>query len=86
MSSRYIDNDNLTLKHSNTVNTIQLTASQPIRINGMMNITIDRIGYGQRCAMFHNNTNVTVPLPTSFQFMGQSVNTKCNKHPQQYMF
>jgi len=52
----------------------------------MMNITIDRIGYGQRCAMFHNNTNVTVPLPTSFQFMGQSVNTKCNKHPQQYMF
>jgi len=57
-----------------------LTVSQPIRINGMMNITIDRIGYGQRCAIFNNNTNVTVPLPTSFQFMGQSVNTNCNKH------
>ena len=56
-----------------------LTASQPIRINGVMNITIDRIGYGAGCTTLNNLTNVTLTLPSSLQFLGSSVDMTCKK-------
>jgi hypothetical protein len=60
-----------------------LTASHPMRVNGTLEVTVDRIGYGEGCAVSSNanatRTNVALKLPSSSQLLGASVNVTCKK-------
>jgi hypothetical protein len=65
-----------------------ITASHPLRVNGTIEVNVDRVGYGEGCTASLNLsasiTNVAVVLPSSPQLLGASVNTKCNKHGVKY--
>ncbi len=66
-----------------TDNGFTISVAQPMRINGTVSVTVDRIGYGEGCTTSTDDnastTNVTLTSPTSFQSMGASVNTTCKK-------
>jgi hypothetical protein len=68
---------------SETENDFTITASQPLRVNGSVKVTVDRVGYGEGCTVSSDSdasmTNVVVTLPSSDQLLGASVNTKCKK-------
>jgi len=68
---------------SETETDFTLTVSQPLRLNGTMHVTIDRVGYGEGCTLSSNaNTNTTtvvLALPSSPEWLGASVNVTCKK-------
>jgi chondroitin AC lyase len=68
---------------SETTTDFTITASHPIRLNGKMNIAVDRIGYGDGCTVWsyesQSYTNMTLTLPTSSELQGASVNMTCKK-------
>jgi chondroitin AC lyase len=65
---------------SETENDFTLTASQPLRVNGSVKVTVDRVGYGEGCSTSSDvATTVVLTLPSSPQLLGASVNTKCKK-------
>ena len=68
---------------SETDTDFTITASQPLRVNGSIKVTIDRVGYGEGCTVSSDSdasmTDVTVMLPSSPQLLGASVNTECKK-------
>jgi chondroitin AC lyase len=64
---------------SETESDFTVTASQPLRVNGSVKVTVDRVGYGEGCTTSASVTNVEVLLPSSPQLLGASVNTKCKK-------
>jgi chondroitin AC lyase len=69
---------------SETDTDFTITASQPLRVNGSIKVTVDRVGYGEGCTVSSDSdasmTDVTVMLPLLPELLGASVNTKCNKH------
>jgi hypothetical protein len=68
---------------SETEQDFTLTASNPIRIQGYLNVTVDREGYGEHCGIVPDidatRTNVTLMLPIDNAFLGASVNVTCKK-------
>jgi hypothetical protein len=68
---------------SETETDFTVSASHPMRINGQMNVIVDRVGEGQGCAVVSDvnakTTNVTLTLPSSNDLLGASVNVTCNK-------
>ena len=68
---------------SETDHGFTITASHPLRVNGNVKVTVDRIGYGEGCNVSLDSnasmTNVMVTLPTSDQLLGASMNTTCKK-------
>ena len=68
---------------SETDNDFTITASNPMRVNGHLNVTIDRQGYGDNCMTVSNKnvveTNVIVYLPTENAYLGASMNATCKK-------
>jgi hypothetical protein len=68
---------------SETENDFTVTASQPLRVNGSVKVTVDRVGYGEGCTASSDAgasaTTVMLTLPSSPQLLGASVNTKCKK-------
>jgi hypothetical protein len=68
---------------SETDRDFTLTASYPIRDNGSLNVTVDRVGYGEGCAISSGanatRTKMTLMLPTSPELVGASVNVTCKK-------
>ena len=72
-----------TFLYSETDNDFTLTASNPIRTNGVLTVSVDRIGQGEGCASSLDindaKTNVTLVIPTNPQYLGASVNVTCKK-------
>jgi hypothetical protein len=68
---------------SETESDFTLTASQPLRVNGSVKVTVDRVGYGEGCTASSDTdasaTTLVLALPSSPQLLGASVNTKCTK-------
>jgi chondroitin AC lyase len=68
---------------SETDTDFTITASHPLQVNGSVQVTIDRVGYGEGCIVSSDNnistTNVVLMLPSSTQLLGASVDTKCKK-------
>jgi hypothetical protein len=69
---------------SETTNDFTVTASHPIRTNGAVTMTVNRIGYGNGCVVVSSDinassTNVRLILPTSPELLGASVNVTCKK-------
>jgi hypothetical protein len=69
---------------SETETDFTLTASHPMRVNGNMKVTVDRLGYGEECTVSSDidaspSTNVTLMLPSSLEQLGASVNVTCKK-------
>jgi hypothetical protein len=68
---------------SETESDFTITGSNPMRINGHLNVTVDREGHGQNCAAIPDKnaagTNVVVYLPTSNFYLGASMNVTCKK-------
>ena len=58
---------------SGTDNDFTITALNPMRVNGHLNVTVDRQGYGDNCMILSNEnvveTNVIVYLPTAKMFI-----------------
>lgn len=63
---------------SETDTDFTITASHPIRVGGVFEIMVDRVGSGQGCAA-SSGTSLTLPLPSSPQLLGASVNVTCKK-------
>ena len=72
-----------TFLYSETDTDFTLTASNPIRTNGVLTVAVDRMGVGEGCAssldMNEPRTNVTLVIPTELQLLGSSVNVTCKK-------
>ncbi len=64
---------------SETESDFTVATSQPLRVNGSVKVTVDRVGYGEECSTSAPMTNVEIVLPSSPQLLGASVNTKCKK-------
>jgi hypothetical protein len=63
-----------------TATEFSVTASHPIRFNNSVSITVDRLGLGEGCAALSDSTTVvTIPLPSTQQFLGSSVTVTCKK-------
>ncbi|CAF3794056.1 unnamed protein product [Adineta steineri] len=63
-----------------TTSHFSITISHPSRINDIIIINIDRIGYGQECIPLSNNTtNVSIKLPSSKELLGSSIIVTCTK-------
>lgn len=60
-----------------------ITVSHPIRVNGTINLRVDRVGNGKGCVVSKDlnlfSTNVTVTLPSSSEWRGSSVSVSCKK-------
>jgi chondroitin AC lyase len=69
--------------YSETGTNFTLTASHPLRVNSTVQVTIDRVGYGEGCTASSNidatTTNVVLMLPSSPQMLGASVSVTCTK-------
>jgi hypothetical protein len=69
--------------YSETDSDFTLTASHPMRVNGIVKVTVDRIGSDERCIISSNSsvttTSVALTLPSSPQLLGASVNVTCKK-------
>ncbi|CAF3473476.1 unnamed protein product [Rotaria socialis] len=62
-------------------NDFSATVSHPTRINRIVTINIDRIGYGQGCIVLSDlTTNVMIALPSSDPLLGASVTVTCKKN------
>ncbi|CAF3293052.1 unnamed protein product [Rotaria socialis] len=62
-------------------NDLSATLSHPTRINRIVTINIDRIGYGQGCIVLSDlATNVMIALPSSDPLLGASVTVTCKKN------
>ena len=72
-----------TFLFSEMENDFTLTASNPIRTNGVLTVAVDRMGYGDGCVSSSDinepRTNVTLVIPTEPQPLGASVNVTCKK-------
>jgi hypothetical protein len=70
-----------TFLYSETDNDFSLTASNPIRTNGVLTVSVDRMGHGEGCVssldINETRTNVTLMIPTDPKFLGASVNVTC---------
>jgi chondroitin AC lyase len=68
---------------SETTTDFTIAASHPIRVNGTVKVTVDRVGDGDGCNIWSHgnvfNTNVTVIIPSSAEQLGASVNITCKK-------
>jgi chondroitin AC lyase len=64
---------------SETETDFTVTVSQPIRLNGTMHLTVDRVGYGDGCTVLSNTTTVVLELPSSPDWLGAPVNVTCKK-------
>lgn len=68
---------------SETDSDFTVTASHPMRINSSIEVIVDRVGYGQGCAilsdMNESEANVTLTLPSSPELSGASVKGTCKK-------
>jgi hypothetical protein len=68
---------------SETTTDFTVTASHPMRVNSIMKVTIDRVGYGEGCTVSSDidaiTTNMVLKLPTSPELLGASVNVTCKK-------
>ena len=68
---------------SETATDFTVTASHPMRMNGTVKVTVDRVGYGEGCALSSDidatTSNVVLTLPASSQLVGASVNITCKK-------
>jgi len=68
---------------SETENDFTITASNPMRIKGHLNVTVDRQGSGDGCVSKSDEniiaTNAVLYLPTENVYLGQSVNITCKK-------
>jgi len=69
--------------YSETERDFTLTASNPMRENTYLNVTVDRAGYGEGCTQLPDidatRTNVTLILPSIRELLGTSVNVTCKK-------
>ena len=69
--------------YSETATNFTITASHPSRINEIVKVTVNRSGEGEGCVIVSNNnetnTTVSLPLPSSPDFLGASVNVTCKK-------
>jgi hypothetical protein len=71
-----------TFLYSETDSDFTLIASNPIRTNGVLTVSVDRMGHGEGCALSSdiNNqarTNVTLMVPTDPKLLGASVRVTC---------
>ncbi|CAF4876052.1 unnamed protein product [Rotaria sp. Silwood1] len=68
---------------SETVSDFTVTASHPTRVNDVVKVTVDRVGYGEGCTVSSDvdatTTNVALKLPSEPKLMGASVNVTCKK-------
>jgi chondroitin AC lyase len=68
---------------SETATDFTVTASHPMRVNGTVKVTVDRVGYGDGCTTSSDvaatTTNMLLALPSSSQLLGASVNITCKK-------
>jgi hypothetical protein len=68
---------------SESANDFTVTASHPTRVTGDVKVIVDRVGTGEGCTSSWNDnaqtTYVTVPLPSSGNFLGASMNVTCKK-------
>jgi hypothetical protein len=68
---------------SETEQDFTLTASNPQSYIGYLNVTVDRVGYGEGCAVSSDidptTTSVILTLPRSRNPKGASVNVTCKK-------
>jgi chondroitin AC lyase len=68
---------------SETETDFTLTASHPVRVNGTVNVVVDRVGRGEGCTVPRSTdartTNVTLMLPSLPEYLGASVNVTCKK-------
>lgn len=68
---------------SETESDFTITAFNPLRTMGHLNVTVDREGYGQNCGPVSYNgtigTNAMVFLPTDNVYLGASMNVSCKK-------
>jgi chondroitin AC lyase len=68
---------------SETKTDFTLTSSHPMRVNGTLKVTVDRVGSGEGCtASLDTNvstTNVTLILPSSSEQLGAPTNVTCKK-------
>ena len=63
-----------------TTKQFSITASHPTRFNTSLTINIDRLGSGIGCnKLADGTTNVTIVLPSSDQYLGQSITVTCQK-------
>ena len=69
--------------YSESETNFTLTASHPMRVGGMVKITVDRVGSGEGCTTSTNSdatkTDVILELSRDPQLLGISVNITCNK-------
>jgi hypothetical protein len=69
--------------YSETATDFTVSASHPMRVNGRMKVTVDRVGSGEGCAVLSDvnakTTDVTLTLPSSKDLLGASVNVTCKK-------
>lgn len=69
--------------YSENATDFSVTVSHPMRLNGKMNVRVNRVGSGEGCAsskdMDASSTDVTLTLPSSFELLGASVGVSCRK-------
>jgi hypothetical protein len=68
---------------SETETDFTLIASNSIRYNGYLNVTVDRVGYAEGCTSISDidasRMDVTLMLPMFRDLQGTSVNVTCKK-------
>ena len=68
---------------SETATDFTITSSHPTRINGTVQVIVNRAGSGRECVTSSNvnasNTIVTLSLPSAPELLGGSVNVTCKK-------
>lgn len=63
-----------------TSSSFSITASHPSRVNESLKVNINRSGQGINCERLPDGTtDVTIDLPSSPQYLGQSVTVTCQK-------
>lgn len=69
--------------YSETGTDLTITASNPVRSNGVLTICVDRASNGQDCLLSNDmnvlKTIITLIIPTDPEFLGASVNVACKK-------
>jgi hypothetical protein len=69
--------------YSETATDFTVTASHPMRVNGVIQVIVDRVGHGEECAVSSNvdatTTKLTLMLPSFPELLGESVSVTCKK-------
>ena len=70
--------------YSENATDFSLTVSHPMRVNGIIQVKVDRVGNGQGCVVSNDinvsSTNITLTLPSSSsELLGASVSVSCKK-------